>query len=44
MTKNDTNAPVATVLYKDLLSEIKSRVRKAQNRLAAIANIELLAL
>jgi len=44
MIKNDANAPPATVFYKDLLSEIKSRVRKAQNRLATVANTELLAL
>ena len=43
MIKNDAKAPAAT-FYKDLLSEIKSRVRKAQNRLATVANIELLAL
>ncbi len=44
MIKNDANAPPATVFYKDLLSEIKSRVRKAQNRLATVANTGLLAL
>jgi predicted nuclease of restriction endonuclease-like (RecB) superfamily len=44
MIKNDANAPPATVFYKDLLSEIKSRVRKAQNRLATVANTELLTL
>ncbi len=44
MIKNDTNAPAAATFYKDLLSEIKSRVRKAQNRLATVANTELLAL
>ena len=44
MIKYDTNAPAAATFYKDLLSEIKSRVRKAQNRVATVANIELLAL
>ncbi|RZB33619.1 MAG: hypothetical protein SRB2_03730 [Desulfobacteraceae bacterium Eth-SRB2] len=44
MIKNNTNAPIAAPFYKDLLSEIKSRVRKAQNRLATVANTELLAL
>lgn len=44
MIKNNTNAPVAAPFYKDLLSEIKSRIRKAQNRLATVANTELLAL
>ncbi len=44
MIKNDANAPAAATFYKDLLSEIKSRVRKAQNRVATVANIELLAL
>ena len=44
MIKNDTNAPVAATFYKDLLSEIKSRVRKAQSRFATAANTELLAL
>ena len=29
MIKNDANAPTAATFYKDLLSEIKSRVRKA---------------
>ncbi len=44
MIKNDANAPTAATFYKDLLFEIKSRVRKAQNRLATVANIELLTL
>ena len=44
MIENDTNAPAAATFYKDLLSEIKSRVRKAQSRLATFANTELLAL
>ena len=44
MINNDTNVPAATIFYKDLLSEIKRRVRKAQNRLATVANTELLAL
>jgi predicted nuclease of restriction endonuclease-like (RecB) superfamily len=44
MIENDENAPAATIFYKDLLSEIKRRVRKAQNRLATVANTELLAL
>ena len=44
MIKNNTNAPVAAPFYKNLLSEIKSRVRKAQNRLATVANTELLSL
>ncbi len=44
MIKNDANAPAAAPFYKDLLSEIKSRVRKAQNRLATVANTALLAL
>jgi hypothetical protein len=44
MIKNNTNAPVAAPFYKDLLSEIKSRIRKAQKRLATVANTELLVL
>jgi ATP-dependent DNA helicase RecG len=40
MIKNNTNAPIAAPFYKDLLSEIKSRFRKAQNRLATVANID----
>jgi hypothetical protein len=44
MIENDANAPAAATFYKDLLSEIKSRVRNAQNRLATVANTELLVL
>ena len=44
MIKTDANAPAVATFYKDLLSEIKNRVRKAQNRLATVANPELLAL
>ena len=44
MIENDTNAPAAAIFYKDLLSDIKRRVRKAQSRLATFANTELLAL
>ncbi|MBW1865118.1 MAG: DUF1016 family protein [Deltaproteobacteria bacterium] len=44
MIESDANAPAAATFYKVLLSEIKSRVRKAQNRLATVANTELLAL
>ena len=43
MIKTDANAPAVATFYKDLLSEIKNRVRKAQNRLATVANTELLA-
>jgi predicted nuclease of restriction endonuclease-like (RecB) superfamily len=44
MIKNDANAPTATPFYINLLSEIKSRVRQAQIRLAAVANTKLLVL
>jgi hypothetical protein len=44
MIKNDAKTPATASFYKDLLTEIKSRVRKAQNRLATIANTELLGL
>jgi len=44
MIKNDAKAPAVAPFYKDLLAEIKRRVRKAQNRLATVANTELLAL
>ncbi len=44
MIKTDANAPAVATFYKDLLSEIKNRVRKAQTRLATAANTELLAL
>ena len=44
MTKNGASPPAVAAFYADLLSEIKGRVRKAQKRLATVANVELLAL
>lgn len=44
MKKNDAKAQVATNVYQELLADVKNRIRKAQNRVAAVANSELVAM
>ncbi|CAB1085642.1 FIG074102: hypothetical protein [Olavius algarvensis Delta 1 endosymbiont] len=44
MIIKDLNAPAATAFYKDLLSDIKKRIRQAQNRAAMSLNAEMIRL